>query len=437
MGRVMASEHRADHLQAIDAEAWPGVAAVPSVSVRALRARRAEAAFAAAVSRAGLRFENFEGEEPDLTVRHAEVFDRIAAGGWIGLAEGYLAGEWETATSAGLVRVLRGLIEAKYRPKTLHLAPAAQGGAEPAALVAHYSGDGVSPFQGHFATGVPTTERTPVKSFARGAGKRGTPARHFVDVTEYGEPLPAGRGDLADAQSRSAEMLLDAAGVTAHTHLLVQPAAGGALAIAAAQRGATVDCAVPEGVGERMVREALVYAGAAESVRVVPAAQPAARSGYEAVVSAEYLETLPPRRKAAYLREVEAALSPGGRAALQTIVATESMSRTALAALESLRAYIWPGLCFSTPTEIAQIVDRNTHLRVVAETRAPRHLERSLALQRTTFDANLRDAAADGFDPVYRRLWTWQLALREALAQLGMLDVAQVVLVGRHRGGRR
>lgn len=434
MGRVMASEHQADHLRAIDSEAWPGVAAVPGVTARALRARRAESAFAAAASKAGL---SFEGDEPDLTVRRAEVFDRIAAGGWIGLAEGYLAGEWVTATSAGLVRVLRGLIEAKYRPKTLHLAPASQGGAEPTALVAHYAGDGVSPFQGHFATGVPTTERTPVKSFARGAGRRGAPARHFVDVTEYGEPLPAGRGDLADAQSRSAEMLLDAAGVAAHTHLLVHPAAGGALAIAAAQRGATVDCAVPDGVGERVVREALVYAGAADSVRLVTADQPELRAGYEAVVSAEYLETLPPRRKAAYLREIEAALVPGGRAALQTIVATDSMSRTAHAALESLRAYIWPGLCYSTPTELAQLVDRNTSLRVVAETRAPRHLERSLALQRATFDTNLRDAAADGFDPVYRRLWTWQLALREALSQLGMLDVAQVVLVGRHRGGRR
>ena len=53
------------------------------------------------------------------------------------------------------------------------------------------------------------------------------------------------------------------------------------------------------------------------------------------------------------------------------------------------------------------------------------------------FDAHLRDAAADGYDVVFRRMWTWQLALREALARLEMLDLAQVTMVQRHRGGRR
>ena len=48
-----------------------------------------------------------------------------------------------------------------------------------------------------------------------------------------------------------------------------------------------------------------------------------------------------------------------------------------------------------------------------------------------------RDAAADGYDVVYRRLWFWQLALREALARLGMLDLVQLRLATRSRGGRR
>lgn len=434
MSRVTASEHAAEHLSAINAEAWPGVATVPRVPARMLRVRRAEASFAAAAAKAGLAF---DGEDADLKVIRAEVFDRLAVGGWIGLCEGYLAGEWATPTSAQLVHVLRGLIAAGYSPKTLHLQPsgAARGGAEPAALIAHYSGDGASPFQGHFATGVPTTQRTPVKSFTRGAGKRGEPARHFVDVTEFGEPLGATREDLADAQSRSAQQLLDAAAVASHTHLLAQPAAGGALAVAAAKRGATVDCVVPDPADERLLSEAVVLAGVEQAVSVGTLGEH--RAGYDAAVSAEYIETLPPRQKVAYLRELESSLSAEGRVALQTVAATGQLNRPARAALQSLRAYIWPGLSYSTPAEISQLVDRHTGLRVIAESHAPRHLANSLALQRATFDTNLRDAAADGFDPVYRRLWTWQLALREALAQLGMLDLAQVTLVRRHRGGRR
>ena len=51
--------------------------------------------------------------------------------------------------------------------------------------------------------------------------------------------------------------------------------------------------------------------------------------------------------------------------------------------------------------------------------------------------ASLREAAAAGFDPVFRRLWTFQFALREALMTLGMIDAVQFGLAHRNRGGRR
>lgn len=437
MGRVTHRGATADHLATIDAHAWPGVAALPGRAASSWRGRAAEAGFAKAAAKAGLRL---DGEDPDLVVHHAEVFARIADSGWIGLAEGYLAGEWSTETSGDLVRVLRGLIEAKYRPRTLRISPVSRDTTldVPPALVAHFSGDGTSAFQGHFGTGVPTRERVRVKSFVRGAGRGNEPARHFVDRTEWGAPLDAARPDLSDAQARSAALLIDAAGVTQGTHLLVNPSAGGALAAEAAGRGATVDCIAPNDAAAQALRERLVYEGPGDAVRVEVAGRTGGGRGtYDAVVSAEHLETLAPKAKAAYLREVEASLQPGGRAAMQTIVRTPAMTGSAAAALESLRAYVWPGLSYSSPEELLKLVDANSGLRIVAESHAPEHLAMSLGLQRTTFDANLRDAAADGFDPVYRRLWTWQLALREALAQLGMLSLVQLGIGMRNRRGRR
>lgn len=438
MRRVTSRGPSVEHLAAIDARTWPGVAAVPALTAGSARARVAESRFARAAAAGGLRI---DGSDPDLVVDHAEVFTRIAAGGWIGLAEGYLAGEWRTETSESLVRVLEALIGAKYAPRTTKLPPAGSGarGELPAALVAHFSGDGVSAFQGHFATGVPTKERRMVKSFVPGAGKGNVPARHYVDTTEYGAPLDTTRLDLADAQARSAEMLLDAADVGSATHVLVAPAAGGAITTAAAQRGATVDCVAADAEAARALREHLVFAGVHEHVRVDvrdPLAS-AGGTGYNAAVSAEYLETLAPQDQAAYLRALDRALAPGGRLAMQTVVATGAMSKAGQAALASLRAYVWPGLSVTTLEGIAKLIDTHTGLRVVAHTSAPDHLAESLKLQRATFDAHLRDAAADGFDPVFRRLWTWQLALREALTRLGMLDLAQVEATTRSRGGRR
>ena len=407
-----------------------------------LRTRLAEAGFARACAKAGL---SFEGDGADLTVERAEVFQRIAASGWVGLAEGYMAGEWSTGGSQQLVDVLTALLRTGYLPRTRRVdavRPATPGELPPD-LVAHFSGDGLSAFQGHYSTGVATTERMRVKSHTKGAGRGREPRDHFVDVTEFGPPLESDRADLKDAQTRSVRAVLDDLGAGAGTHLLEYPSGGGAVAFAAAERGATVDAVVRDARLYAAMREQLVLAGTDGSVTVDriaegPDAVAKQRRGvYDAVVSMEMLETMPRRQQRQYLLAVDALLGQGGRASLQTVVRAKAYNRTADLALESLRAYIWPGLHFTTAAEIGKTVDRETDLRVVAQTSAPEHLAASLRLQRITFDGKLRDAAADGYDAVFRRLWVWQFALREAMARLGMIDLAQITLARRNRRGRR
>lgn len=429
------------HLRSIDATAWPGVASVPDGRAVALKARRAEAGFAKACDKAGIAL---TGATPDLVVERAEVFARVAKSGWVGLAEGYMAGEWGTESSQVLVDVLFSLIGADYRPKT---PPAAQpasaaGGDLPPELVSHFAGDGMSAFQGIFATGVPTTQRQRLKSHARGAGRGDEPAHHFVDVTEIGPALDTDRGDLADAQGRSVDVLLRSLNVRRGSHVLEFPGSGGAVALRATAQQATVDVAVIDEYAAAALREQLLLGGAEGGVRIDVSGgeerfATARADVFDAIVGMEKLEALGEKERIRYLRSAETMLAPHGRLGLQTILRTDAYSGAAGSALESLRAYVWPGLHFSSDTEFAKLVDRETGLRVVGVTRAPEHLAASLRLQRMMFDAHLRDAAADGYDIVFRRLWTWQFALREALARLGMLDLAQVVLVRRARRERR
>ncbi|SDS07971.1 class I SAM-dependent methyltransferase [Corynebacterium timonense] len=427
------------HLESIDAEAWPGVATVPAGRATRLRARHAEAVFARACAKAGIELDPAAGAK--IVVARPEVFARIADSGWVGLAEGFMAGEWSATSTDALVDALESLIRGGYRPKAR---PAVQAGSHAAAsgdvppeLVQLYAGDGMSGFAGHFATGVPTKERVAVTSHVPGAGRGGAPATHFVDVTTIGAPLDAERGDLAHAQARSVEMLLEAARVGSGTHLAEYPASGGAIAIEAARRGATVDSFAADAAAAGAIRERVTFAGVSGSaIRVAQEGQQR-RGSYDAAVSVERLEALAPREKAGYLAGLGALIHPGGRIALQTIMRTPTYSASADAALDSLRAYVWAGLSFATPDELATLVDRRTELRIIAQSHAPEHVAHSLRLQRQTFDAHLREAAADGFDAVYRRLWQWQFALREALARAGMLDLVHVTLVPRTRRGRR
>lgn len=431
-----------EHLAAVDAEAWPGIASLPSGHVNAAKARLAELRFAAVCDRAGIELDPRQGAS--ITVEHDALFRRIADGGWVGLAEGFMAGEWSAASTQVLVEALVELLRADFRPRTPHISASAAGlgGEIPAELVAHFSGDGMSGFAGHFATGVPTTQRVRVKSQVPGAGRGNVAAAYHIDDTEFSAPLEAGRADLGDVQRRSVDLLLDACAVERGTHVLEYPASGGAVAITAAERGATVDAWVHDEVAGAALRDRLLYAGVQGAVHVeftgAGHADTRARRGhYDAVVSVERLELLDAVRQADYLAELGRLVDPGGRVALQTVMRTDKFTPTAAAALQSLRAYIWPGLTYSEPTELTRVVDRKTTLRIVARTHAPGHLEATVRLQRELFDSRLRDAAASGFDKVYRRLWQWQFALREALARLGMIELTQVTLVQRDRRGRR
>ena len=140
------------HLDSVDAERWPSLVYVPSAAGMRIRARMAEAKFARHCAQAGLELSP-EGDH-DLVVDHAQLFERIAVRGWVGLAEGYMADEWRTDTSADLVKVIRGLLSSGYAPRTPHIKedPHLVGGEVPPELVARYAGDGMSAFAGHFST---------------------------------------------------------------------------------------------------------------------------------------------------------------------------------------------------------------------------------------------------------------------------------------------
>ncbi|WIM69022.1 class I SAM-dependent methyltransferase [Corynebacterium breve] len=407
-----------------------------------MRARVSEARFAKACTEAGLELR--PDHEPDLVVDTPDLFPRLSDGGWVGLAESYLAGEWHTESPHDLVKVLRALLQVDFVPRTLRVKQDREhvGGEVPPELVERFSGDGLSAFSGIFATGVPTTRRVSVQSHVKGAGHGREPASHFVDVTHLSAPLEVDRIDLGDAQRRAAESLLDLVDVSAGTHVVEYPSSGGAVSIAAAQRQATVDTVTADRDLAEALRERFTFAGVDDAVHIelidAPEFGPGRWHGrYDAVVSVEKLETLPQKQRAGYLAAIDRLLAPGGQAAMQTVIKTPAMNKAGIAALESLRAYVWPALDYPTEVEVARIVDKRTGLRVIGQVHAPDHLERSLRLQREIFVSQLREAAADGFDSVYRRLWIWQLSLREALSSLGMIDVVQFSLVHRNRRGLR
>ncbi|MGP6173253.1 class I SAM-dependent methyltransferase [Corynebacterium sp. A21] len=427
------------HLHGIDTDRWPGVANVPSGPLMRLRARHAESLFAKLCEKAELSLD--PANSPDLIVDHEELFSRLADSGWLGLAESYLAGEWR---SGALREVLVKLLGAGYKagrrarkPEFDHY----EGGELPPELVRLNSADGMSIFGAVFSAPA-TTERTAVISYVPGAGRNREPASHFVDVTTLADPTLVEREDLTGAQQRAVEMLLDAAEIGPGTHLLELPSAGGAVPVAAAHRRATVDSLTADPDHFAALQEQLTLAGVDDFVHTdqISGAVPQPkewRGRYDAIISVESLEGLSRADRPAFAAALDRLLIPGGRVTLQTVVATDSMTPAVRESLGLLRAYIWPGLEHPTITEVHQLFDRHSGLRVISQTHLGTHYAKTLELQHQLFLGQQREAAADGFDIVFRRMWQFQYALREALFELGHLDAVQFTLTSRNRRGQR
>lgn len=425
------------HLRAFNEEQWPHLVHAPFHLRGGIKARMAETKFASACQRSSI---SFDGNDAHIRVLEDLLFSRIAEAGWVGIEESYMAGEWVVENSDVLVDVLKALLEIGYCPKTTVKRPTVlPRHGFPLDLLKHTSEDAANNLYGHFSTGVPTTERVPVKVSRTAIRRPNEPKRYFVDVTRVDAPLEAEKQDLGRAQANSVKLLLKQARARKGATLLEFPAGGGAIPIEAAKQGIAADCFLLPHHNDTRLNEHLILAGVRDSVKLISSNRTARR--YSSIVSAGCFDRLGWAEKITFLHQIEALLAPGGVFAMQTImrnrVNSRALRKSADAALVSLHAYLWPDLSYLTADQLFSITENHSSLRVREISLAPDHLVASLRLQRHTFEAHIREAAADGYDLAYRRLWVWQLALREALARLGVLTLGQLALESKHRGGRR
>lgn len=424
-------------MQAIDSQMWPNVAVPPHGVFLGRRAKRAEAELAQACTKANIAV---SGEHPELVVHQDTLFARIACAGWLGFAEGYMAGEWQ---AEDLTTVLAKLLAAGYNPKgSSALQDGRYDGREvPPDLMALSAGDAISAHGTLFSSGVPTKERVSVKSFVSGAGRVNEPATHFVDVTTLSSPTQVEKADLADGQLRALTQLFDATHVATGSHLLELPASSAALALAAVTRGATVDVFGNDAEVLADIRTISAQHSNTADVRTAefdfnhPRAKQM-QGNFDAIISLEKLETMDAKAQVQYARMLDQCLSPNGYVGIQTVIAGEQFNEAANNALSVIRAYIWPGYHVVKAEQLHQLFDRNSTLRIIGELHFGSHYEQGLRLQREVFEGHLREAAAAGFDAVYRRLWMYQYSLRQALFAIGALDAMQATLTRRSRRGR-
>ena len=438
-GPVTSTRTRTHQPWTADPERWPDVAVAAGSPARAAVAR---AVFGTAVARLPVRVRLADdsadsrgadsrgadsrgadsrglhgGGGPAAPVMHIhrprEFFRRLGASGLIGFGESYLAGDWDSADLTGLLTVF-----------------------------AAHAADLVPPWLQRLRR--LAVRRQPPDDLQTVAGARRNIGRHydlsndlfalFLDETmtyscalfpeRDGAPVAA---DLAGAQHRKIDRLLDRAGVGPGCRLLEVGTGWGELAIRAARRGATVRTITISAEQQALAARRVAEAGLAGRVSVELRDYRDLDGRFDAICSVEMLEAVGERYWDAYFAALDRHLAPGGRIALQIITMPHDRMLATRHTYTWIQKYIFPGGLLPSVTAIGDSLAR-TRLRITGREDFGAHYAETLRIWRERFGARTADVARLGFDEVFNRMWTFYLCYSEAGFRAGYIDVSQLTL---------
>ncbi|TQL65784.1 cyclopropane-fatty-acyl-phospholipid synthase family protein [Delftia sp. HK171] len=350
-----------------------------------------------------------------------QALERTLKSGDIGLAEGYIAGEWDSPDLAALLRLcmanrdhVQSLVYGSwwgrlgYRLRHLLQRNTRAGSARN--IHAHYD----------LGNDFYRLWLDPGMSYSAAwfQGRTGQALRN---------------ADLQEAQQAKLRRTLAEVRLQPGQRLLEIGCGWGGLAEAAAQEfGARV-------TGVTLSREQLVWgqqrmqqAGLADAVelryqdyRDLPARH--AGEPFDAIVSIEMFEAVGREYWRGYFQTLRDCLKPGGLACIQTITLREDLFARYLRSTDFIQQYIFPGGLLPSIPAFEQEA-RRAGLVVEGRMAFGRDYAETLRRWRQSFEERLEAVRAQGFDERFVRIWTFYLAYCEAAFDTGNTDVVQFTL---------
>ena len=385
--------------------AWPGLDTVPSGPRAAVSAVVARGLCQSALRRLRL--------EDAITIhRPDELYARLGRDGLIGFGEAYLTGAWDSDDLFGFLTALASHVS-DLVPRPLQR------------------------FRGVVGRRTPSAHRPSADQ------TRDLIAHHydlsnelfalFLDETlSYSSALfdsPAGTdADLATAQHRKIDRLLDAAGVGAGTRVLEIGTGWGELAIRAAARGATVRSITLSTEQQALARQRIAAAGRADRVEVELCDYRHVSGTYDAVLSVEMIEAVGHDYWPTYFQTLDRVLAPGGRVGIQAILMPHDRMLATRGSYTWINKYIFPGGFLPSAQVIDEVCAEHTSLAVTDRFAFGLDYAETLRQWDTTFTAAHDQVLEVGFDETFLRMWHFYLEYSRAGFASGYLDVQQLVL---------
>ena len=234
--------------------------------------------------------------------------------------------------------------------------------------------------------------------------------------------------DLEQGQQAKYRRMVDFAGARPGDSVLEIGCGWGGFAEHAARQGIHVQGVTVSREQLSFARERLSRAGLASLAELELRDYRDIHGSYDHIVSIEMLEAVGERYWQAYFGKLNALLSPGGRAAIQTIVIDDDHFERYRRGTDFIQQYIFPGGMLPSPVKLREMAAASGFRIGRFESFGGDYAE-TLRRWRRNFEDNLEQVRQQGFDDQFIRLWRLYLAYCEAGFDEGRINVVQLQLI--------
>jgi cyclopropane-fatty-acyl-phospholipid synthase len=359
----------------------------------------------------GRRF-RFGGTEPGpaavMTINDLRFARRFIGGGDIGIAEGYLRGEWETPD----------LTQFLYLFSLNHDLIQSMLGNKPIVRI-------VQLFRHWLNRNTKTQAKRNIEAHYD-LGNRFYAAWLDESMT-YSAALFDRADDLPAAQTRKYESLAERLQLAPGQRVLEIGCGWGGFAEFLAKRHAVNVVGLTISRGQHaFAQKRIAAAGLGDKVEIRLQDYRDESGIYDRIVSIEMIEAVGEEYWPTYFRQLRDRLVAGGIAGIQAITIQDRLFSTYRREVDFIRRYVFPGGMLPAPAMLKMLGER-FGLPLVAEKVFGDDYARTLSAWRERFRGAWPALAPMGFDERFRRLWEYYLAYCEAGFLSRNIDVRQMV----------
>ncbi|HAQ36273.1 MAG: SAM-dependent methyltransferase [Maricaulis sp.] len=356
----------------------------------------------------------FEGDErgpqAELILTDYRCIGRAIAGGDIGFAEGYMAGDWDTPDLTALLALFSTNLDNVPR--------IGKGG--PVQRFFHWI----------YHRMRPNTRRGAKKNIEAHYDLGNDFYEEWLDPTmTYSSARYENDGQsLADAQRNKYRQLADMIGLERDHHVLeIGCGWGGFAEYAARDVGARVTCLTLSPSQRDYAIARMERLQLSDKVEIKLQDYRDETGQYDRVASIEMFEAVGQEYWPSFFSKVSDVLKPGGKAGLQIISIRDDIFEGYSKRADFIQRYIFPGGILPSKEKLNGQFDRADLTLKTVESFALDYA-RTLAEWHKRFEARWGSIEPMGFDERFRRMWKFYLSYCEAGFRTGRIDVAQYAL---------